>query len=387
MDIIKIFVYKVIRTCIRFFAFFPIKKNRLLFESYKGNSYSCNPKYICEYLMKNHKNMYEIIWILNSPDKATLPPKIKTVKKKSIANFYYHLTAKVIITNMTDDVYIPKRKEQIIINTWHAGGAYKKVGLSYDKTNSILMKWQNKIVRDETSYYVSSSELFSKYNIQDAYHYNGKIINSGMPRNDIFFDNTKINFIKSKLSNLWNISGKQVILYAPTFRGDFGKAESAEFVFPFIEIINAFKQYEKEIIILNRSHYSVSNAFKTDIENIMDVSDYPDMQELLVIADILITDYSSSMWDFSLTGKPCIFYVPDKEQYLSDRGTYTPMEKWPGLIASTKDELLSLLLNNDVTVYKSKAEASLDFFASYETGNATRILCNLINEVCTYDFP
>ena len=170
MDIIKIFVYKVIRTCIRFFAFFPIKKNRLLFESYKGNSYSCNPKYICEYLMKNHKNMYEIIWILNSPDKATLPPKIKTVKKKSIANFYYHLTAKVIITNMTDDVYIPKRKEQIIINTWHAGGAYKKVGLSYDKTNSILMKWQNKIVRDETSYYVSSSELFSKYNIQDAYH-------------------------------------------------------------------------------------------------------------------------------------------------------------------------------------------------------------------------
>ncbi len=77
----------------------------------------------------------------------------------------------------------------------------------------------------------------------------------------IYFDNTKINFIKSKLSNLWNISGKQVILYAPTFRGDFGKAESAEFVFPFIEIINAFKQYEKEIIILNRSHYSVSNAF------------------------------------------------------------------------------------------------------------------------------
>lgn len=386
MDIIKIFAYKIIRMCMRVFYFFPVKEKRLFFESYKGKSYSCNPKYICEYLMENYKGFYEIIWVLNSPDKVILPKEIKTIKKKSISNFYYHMTAKVIITNMTDDVYIPKRKEQFVINTWHAGGAYKKVGLSYNKRFSMLTNWQNKIVRNETSFYVSSSELFTKYNIQEAYHYNGKIIKSGMPRNDVFFDDTKINFIKNKLINLWDLADKQVILYAPTFRGDFGNAEEAEIIFPFNEIINIFKQYDKSIIILNRSHYSVSNTNKTNIENVLDVTDYPDMQELLIVADILVTDYSSSIWDFSLTGKPCILYVPDKETYLSERGTYTPMDKWPGIIASTKDDLLSLLLNPNNTLSKYKANLSLKYFHSYENGNAAKFISNLINEVCTYEF-
>lgn len=387
MDYIKIFAYLITRLCMRLLCIFPIKRDRLLFESYKGKSYSCNPKYICEFLLKNYSGLYEIVWVLESPDRVALPKGITTVKKRSFANFFYHMTAKVIIANMADDVYIPKRKNQIFINTWHGGGAYKKVGLSFDKTHSKLRDWQGKIVQQETSYYVSSSTLFTKYNIKEGYRYEGEVVTSGMPRNDLFFDTQKMKSIKNKVINLFGLSEKLVVLYAPTFRGiqHFGKAASMEFVFPFREIINTFHEQGKNLLILNRSHHSVSDDIKTDMDSVIDVTDYPDMQELLVAADILITDYSSSIWDFSLTGKPCILYVPDKDEYLSDRGTYTPMDVWPGLMAATKDELIQLLLDPDYELCKQKADASLKYFNSYENGNATKSICNLINEVCAYE--
>ena len=378
MDYLKIIIYKSIRLFFRIFCFFPIKDNRIMFESYKGRSYSCNPKYICEYL--HNDNKWDMIWIINSSKRVSLPENMKSVKKRSLLNLYYHMTSKFIITNMTDDVYIPKREKQVVINTWHAGGAYKRIGLSYEKAHSKLASWQAKVVCKEISYFISSSELFTKYNINEAYHYYGKILKSGMPRNDLFFDDAKMREICKIVKRRLNICDKKVILYAPTFRGDYGKAKEAECSLPIEEILNAFDRRKEDVVILNRSHYALNHQNSFCNSSVIDVSDYDDMQELLAVSDILITDYSSSIWDYSLTKRPCILYVPDREEYLKERGTYTPLEKWPGVITSNEKELIDALLNIDDDLYKKKAIEALDYYHSYENGNACQIIYRIIEE-------
>ena len=191
-DEVNILVRKGIRFAFHLFFVFPIERNRIMFESYKGKSYSCNPKYVSEYLYNNHKNEFELVWVFREPEKHRDIKGITSVKYNSLKYFYYRFTSKIIICNMTDEVYLPKRKQQVVINTWHAGGAYKRVGLSYSATFSKATQWQDEIVRKETSYYVSSSALFTKYNIHEAYHYDGEVLNIGMPRNDCLFDRSKI---------------------------------------------------------------------------------------------------------------------------------------------------------------------------------------------------
>lgn len=381
MDYMKILAYKAIRLCMRLLCIFPIRKNRVFFESYKGKSYSCNPKYISEYLQKHYPTDFELVWVLNDPDKVNIPEGIKVVKNHTIPCFYFHMTSKVIITNMTDDVFIPKRKKQIHINTWHAGGAYKKVGLSFDKTLSRLTVWQDRIVREETSVYLSSSALFTRYNIREAYQYEGDVICSGMPRNDIFFDEKKLAEIREKVSDILPLRNRIVVLFAPTFRGVFGSSEERKVSFPYDGLINEAHKEHKDIIILNRAHYSEATHMTTSEERIIDVSDYPDMQELLAVTDILVTDYSSSIWDFSLTGKPCVLFVPDIDEYMKNRGTYTPVEKWPGVVTKTSEELIDAVLHPNNTISRRIAEESLQYFESYEKGNAAEKVGKLIKEV------
>ena len=381
MDYIKILLYKAIRTCMRLLCIFPIKKNRVVFESYKGKTYSCNPKYISEYLQKHFPTEFELVWILNDPDKVNTPEGIKVVKNHTIRCFYYHMTSKVIITNMTDDVFIPKRKQQIHINTWHAGGAYKKVGLSFGKTLSRLTEWQDRIVREETSFYLSSSALFTRYNIREAYQYEGDVICSGMPRNDIFFDEKRLVEIREKMSYILPLKNRKVVLYAPTFRGIFGSSEERNVSFPYAELMNEARKENEDIIVLNRAHYSESSPLTSQLGQVIDVSDYPDMQELLAVADILVTDYSSSIWDFSLTGKPCVLFVPDIDEYMKERGTYTPIEKWPGVVTKTSKELIDAVLRPNYVNSQKIAKESLQYFESYENGNGAKRVGELIKEV------
>lgn len=380
-DELNILIRKFVRLCFRVFFFLPLKKNQILFESYYGKSYSCNPKYISEYLATHYPDRYKLIWIFNNPQSYESINNIFPVKRNSLKHFFYRFTSKVIICNMTDEVYLPKRAEQIIINTWHAGGAYKRVGLSYNSSHSKASIWQDKILNFETSYYISSSKLFTQYNIHEAYGYTGKVLEIGMPRNDIFFDFPKMEVQTEILRKDFNVLDKVIILYAPTFRGDFAHAEALTNRLPYEEIINAVEmKYKKKAVLFNRSHYADLNKYDVNMLNVIDVTNYPDMQSLLLIADILITDYSSCIWDFALLGKPCFLYIPDYTQYIGERGTYTPIQSWPGEIAYSVPELVNLICNSSIEKSRKIAYEHLNRFGSYETGNACAALCKKIEE-------
>jgi CDP-glycerol glycerophosphotransferase len=115
--------------------------------------------------------------------------------------------------------------------------------------------------------------------------------------------------------------------------------------------------------------------------NVISASDYPDMQELLYAADILITDYSSSMWDFSLTFKPCFIFAPDLKKYLAEQGFYTPIEEWPFPIAETNEQLIENINNINEEKYKQTVRKHHADLGSYENGTACEQFCHSVFSV------
>ena len=111
---------------------------------------------------------------------------------------------------------------------------------------------------------------------------------------------------------------------------------------------------------------------------VIDVSSYVDMQELLAASDVLITDYSSSMWDFSFTGRPCFIYANDLSSYKMERNFHTPIDEWPFPLAERNEELKSNILNFDQHDYECKVRQHHEELGSYENGNASFELCNII---------
>lgn len=367
---IKLIFIHITRQILKLFYIFNIKKNRIVFCSYQGNSYNCNPKYIYEYMLQKYGSMFEYIWILNE-NNTKLP--LKTIKMHSLQYFYYVLTAKVYVGNNGISSYIPKRKEQLIINTWHGGGAYKKVVT--DVFHDTAYEKIAKIIAKETDYYISSCRAFTEVMQKASLVPQKNFVTCGMPRNDIFFKPIDISL---KLKQFFNISlNNHIILYAPTFRDDENTIE--ESIDTNMVLCSLKKRFGGTWSFLIRKHYLDKRKFPTEC---LDVSNYPDMQELLLISDVLITDYSSCMWDFSLTYRPCFIFASDMFIYSKKRDFYTPVKKWPFPIAENNSELFDNILNFDEDYYKTSVERHHKELGSYETGKASEIVSELIEKSC-----
>lgn len=183
-----------------------------------------------------------------------------------------------------------------------------------------------------------------------------------------------VNIFSENVRNRFNIGNSFCILFAPTFRG-YGEIKTFP---PLTEVEYILKEKTgRDVVILLRKHHADHNQYS--IPGItMDVSDYPDMQELICCSDLLITDYSSTMWEFALLGRPCYLFVPDRKEYEKDRGFYTPIEEWPGIICNNADEFLAKISNLDFDYSRKIAEQYLQKSESYETGHAAESIANVI---------
>lgn len=362
----------------------PIKKNRILFSSLTGGKfmeYSCNPKYIFEELNIKYPLKYEIVWAFAEPEKyrELFSNNIILVKHFTLKSFYYLLTSKIIITSGSYVPWLIFRKKQVIINTWHGGGAYKSLNQREDRIGRMIKK-RNYIAGKNTTVFVSSSEAFSQYVIRGAFAFKGKIINIGMPRND-FLVNHDIQRQEAMVRDYFGLEkGIKIILYAPTYR-DNGTYEKLN---PIAIVSELEKQTGEKWVCLMRLHRYELEEIKDNLENkyIIDASSYSDMQGLLAASDILITDYSSSIWDYSFLYRPCFLYVPDLEQYKKTRGFYIELEKWHFRFACTEDELLSQLKFLDKEEWIERMEMHHKDLVSYETGKASESIVNYIVEQC-----
>jgi len=364
-----------LRIVLKVLWIFPVRKKRLLFVSLSGKQYSCNPKYIFEHLYRKYGTRLEYGWCLNDHIVCLPFDKIKCFKNRSIRYIFYAMTTRVYITNDVVNPYIPFRKSQVIINTWHGGGGYKASGsISVDKNTYSDIRFRLKTAAHDVTYFVSSSELFTARISENFFIDKRKFLPIGMPRNDLFFQNTvNTDEIKKKL-NINNDCG--IAIYIPTFRGSLQNPCAPKNFDIALLIETLGKKYNKQFVVLYRIHNKIEKH--AAIENAVDVSSYPDVQELLCAADVLISDYSSVMWDFSLTYKPCFVYAPDLADYKNERDFSTPIETWPYPVAQTNEELRDNILHFCPAAYKAAVEKHHRDLGSYEQGTATEAICRII---------
>lgn len=380
---IKVILVSMTRFLLRLFVLFPIKKNTLVFYSYNGKFYGCNPKYIYIYLKERFENELNLIWVLNDTDHLHRDlDGITLVKFKSVKYYYYMLTSRVIINNGIAPSYLPFRKQQCVIGTWHGGGSYKKGGL--DANNEWYIRYVTKRVAQNVTYVISSCKAFTEALATGFLIDEKKVLPIGMPRNDLFFHHNEetIGNIKQKLQ----ITEEKIVLYAPTFRSNLKGIESdfrnSNNRFDYEGLILALEEkFGGKWVILFRNHYYLESG---DIPKyVRDVSDYDDMQELLLISDVLINDYSSSMWDFSLMKKPCFIYAEDIVEYESTRGFYTSMNKWPFPVAVSNAGLFQNIKDFDQEKYIKLVEQHHHDLGSYESGQASQKIGNMLVKMCT----
>ncbi|STY72097.1 CDP-glycerol:poly(glycerophosphate) glycerophosphotransferase [Megamonas hypermegale] len=380
MEFIKYIIIFILRYIISSLCIFPIDNRKIVFYPINGNYY-CNLKYISEYI-ENNFNEKKIIWFLKDK-KVFNNKKFFSYRKNSFSFFYHVMTARFIIFNDTFPKYFFKRKKQIYINTWHGGGAYKKIDSVYKNDLKYFRKKRMLEALNKIDYIIASSEGFKRAFAEDTGINVSKFLNIGMPRNDIFFSKEKIENISSKIYDIYNIdTRKKIVLYAPTFREHNLKDDLN--IDRILETLN--KRFNNQYIFMLRCHPHIMNKVlkkNKKSNNIIDVSLYPDMQELLCATDILITDYSSCMWDFSLMYKPCFIYANDLEEYKIERNFHTPIKDWPFPLSINNDELIKNIDNFDNDKYIKKVKEHHEKLGSYENGQASEKICILINCICS----
>lgn len=352
-----------------------LKDNKILFISHKGKQYSCNPMYICEYLQEKYPKKFEMVWAFNKPENFEyLKEKGITPVQFESKEYLRHLvSAKTVITNVDTHVYMPKNKKQLVIDTWHGGGAYKTCGFANPQNLETREKraWFTRLY-SRISLYCSSSKMFTEQTIRFSRKFDGEVLEVGMPRNDILVNRNSPE-IEEKVRNWFGLDSEtHIVLYAPTYRSAAEQSEIEDIqVEPVVEALK--ERFGGKWCCLFRAHHLSKMS-----ADILSATEYPDMQELLYTADVLISDYSSSIWDFSLTGKPAFLYCPDLKKYTSSRSFYMPISQWPFILCTTNAELQNKIVSFDEAEYKKAIQKHHDELGNCESGHATEILSERI---------
>ena len=379
----KNLIIRILRFFLRLFCIIPIKK-KIVFASFQGKQFSCNPKYIFLSVYEKYGNKIEYVWCLNKKS-AELEAfqNVKTCKFMSLSFFYHVLTSSVYISNLAIEPFLPKRKKQLFINTWHGGGAYKKFHVFF--RNNIYLTEREKYRAKITDYVISSCQAFTDANNELWCMPKEKFIPVGMPRNDFLVNHSNDDKLFQKLRSKYSIpENKKVILYAPTFRGVLSNNNASNQKEIQIDInsivLSAKKRFESDFIVLYRCHQSMLGK-NIELKNMIDVSQFDDTQEVLMISDILITDYSSIIWDYALLNRPCFLFTPDLDEYSNENGFFTPIEKWAFKYSKTNDELCKLIDSFDEEKNFERIREHQKMMGSFETGNAGIEIINRIDKI------
>lgn len=367
----KIIIY-FISTLLKAFWIIPVKKTRVLFLSFNGKQFSDSPKYVYEGMLK-YRGEYELIWAFSNPDSIVNKKKVYYVRKESFKYFYYFCTSRFIIVNDTSNIYMPVRKSQVYINTWHGGGWFKKVGLSCNKYSKYA-EFEFKMKNRQTTYFTASSEYFVDTVLHRSFGYGGKILRIGMPRNQVFYQENKgkiRNYVRGKFIE---DSNTLLVLYAPTHRSYKDEIPPLD-VNLLIESLR--KRFGKSVKVLFRAHHLIG-SFKIDSSLIEDVTNYPDIQELLLACDIVLSDYSSCMWEAAIQYKPIIVYAPDAQKYIDSQGFFLDMDKWPFIVGQSNKEVSDKILSFDEVKYAHDIRKLVADTKPYENANSVQSIVDII---------
>lgn len=370
ITLLKKYVFKILN--IYYILTTKVKDKKILFLSDTRNKLEGNLKYVFDEI----NNDYEKIVILKSDRRD------KRGFKKTLILLYHLSTSKYIVL---DDLnksteYMFLRKKQEIHQLWHACGALKKFGYSNHNLKKI-----HKGYKKYTKVYVSSDNVRENY--AEAFQLDlSKIFSLGVPRTDLYFNNKKMEQIKKDFYKQYpDLKNKKIILFAPTYRGVAYKNEYYDL--SQIEVEKLYKKIKKDYIFIFKWHPSMANndeikKFMLSLKKYDDVfynfTNYREIEDLLIVSDVLITDYSSCIFEFSLLKKPIIFFVPDLEKYIQEKGLYYDFDDYLiGTVCRDTSDLINALDIKKIDVKKHQ-EFTSRFMSSCDGKSSKKIVYDMI---------
>lgn len=362
---------------------YKVKPGRVVCWAYNYKQYGCNPRYLSEYLIEHYPDI-EVVWIFRrGVDTSAVDSRIRCVRFRTWEYMKMMASAEFLVTNSRTDpwhAYWHKRPEQKYLMLWHGGAALKRV--ERDVESKLGFSYVQKAKRDSKvcDLMISGCRANTEL-IKRSFWYSGEILEEGIPRNDIFFDTEAHARLRERITKQYNLAAEsRIVLYAPTFRRS-GSIEPYRIdwqrVIPTLE-----KMLGGSVTVFLRLHPNLIGKTDTsELRNhpaVIDLTRYPDMQELMCVSDLLVTDYSSSMFDYAMLRRPCVLFATDLEEY--DRGYYYDFSELPFPLARNNEQLISLITGFDHERYHQRLESFLtERLGLKERGVAAKMLAEWID--------
>ncbi|WP_270274208.1 MULTISPECIES: CDP-glycerol glycerophosphotransferase family protein [Enterococcus] len=385
----KKFISFFYRLLFSLFSMLPVSKKIIIFESFNGKLPSDNPYYIFKELERRESD-YKLYWGIKKElySKATQTfPDIVFVKRFSITWLLKVTRAKFWVFNARMPIWLRKNKKTIYIQTWH-GTPLKKLGLDIEDVRmpgtETDLYHENFVKEADRWDYLIAPNLYSEKIFQSAFNFKNSFLEIGYPRNDKLVRHKNDISLKRqlKLQILGKEAGK-VYLYAPTWRDDyFISIGKYKFHMPF-DLKKVTASIGKDDVLVIRPHYLVADSIDiSGYENNVFISLDEDINDLFLISDTLITDYSSVFFDYSILARPMIFYPYDLAYYENSlRGFYLDYNKVPGDIVYKEEELYRRLSMDNKKQSIAKTDVFFNTYNEWETENDSSKVVNLILEI------
>ncbi len=372
----------------RLMRIFPVNGNKVVFSTFEGDGgFCCNPRYIAEELHKRNSEC-KMVWLTHDPKKE-FPDYILPVKDTKL-NLAYHLsTSKVWVDNYRKSYGTLKRKGQLYIQTWHASMGFKAVGLYrgelFPKIARMVSEWDSSLI----DYVISNSEYCDQIYPKKLL-YTGPTLRTGSPRVDCMI-NDRDKLCRSIRERYGLSREEKLLLYAPTFRGGNQKGKKeVKADLPELDLkrtVNSLVgKFGGAWTVLLRLHPQLAAKMnqmpkERDYERIIDVSQEPDMSQILGGCDVLITDYSSCAFDAMYAGIPVFLYADDIKEYIENRGQFMwKREELPFLISETNEELKNAIDCYEDDSYITTIQQFMKEYDIIEDGSASERVVNKIEE-------
>lgn len=381
-------LYRVVVLVMRFIAWIPkivlgvllrTDKQTAVFISAYGKSYSCNPRAVSEALHELAPD-FRIVWLFREAreKRNIVPDYVHCVEVRTLRAFLEQIRAGFWIDNHPKPYTAYKKDDQTYIQLWHGDRGFKRILYDDSYTPNHLKFY---VEQDICDLMISGSDYRDKV-IKSAFRYNGEVMKVGCPRNDLLLHYSERDIVRIK-RDIGLPTDKKILLYAPTFRRSAlrKKQELLGDIDLELTLMALEHKTNEHWICLVRAHKNVEGL--KDIPNgsgkIIDVTRYEDMRDLLLITDLLVTDYSSSAGDFALLKRPIFLYQPDQDKYVqNDRLLYFDVDVSPFTVVHNQKELLDAISNLDLEAAEEQCEHILRFYGTVETGHAARSVAEYI---------
>lgn len=346
----------------------PKTPHKAVCQSFYGRGYSDSPRAIADELLSRGWKVY---WIVSDEKAAaTLPPEITPLLLESPRAIYHQCTASAWVDNARKWAYTRKRGDTCYVQTWH-GFPLKRI--EGDAADALPADYLKAAQRDSqmADLFLSNSQFLTEI-YRRGFWYTGDVLEAGFPRNDVLAQPHPE--LAEKVRRALQVpQGKRLALYAPTFRKDKGLS-AYDLDYP--RLVKALsRRFGGEWLLLAKLHPNIAEKaaqLNLDPAVVRNASDYPDIQELYLACDALVTDYSSVMFDYMITGKPCFLYVNDLAAYKDDRNFYFDIDLLPFARAQNNGELEAAVLDFDPAGQAARVEEFRRAFGIRESGCAAR---------------